>query len=108
MMGSCMLRDASGNITEYLIGLEESESDPLMYVTNCTGRQCDYGLENDNQVFEMIYRNLSYRNFQHKVCFQAVALVSLWGPLIYGGCFAATLSSAIASLVGAPRVLQVL
>jgi len=35
-------------------------------------------------------------------------LVSLWGPLIYGGCFAATLSSAIASLVGAPRVLQAL
>lgn len=34
-------------------------------------------------------------------------LTSLWGPLIYGGCFAATLSSAIASLVGAPRVLQV-
>lgn len=34
-------------------------------------------------------------------------LASLWGPLIYGGCFAATLSSAIASLVGAPRVLQV-
>jgi hypothetical protein len=34
-------------------------------------------------------------------------LASAWGPLIYGGCFAATLSSAIASLVGAPRVLQV-
>jgi len=34
-------------------------------------------------------------------------LSSAWGPLIYGGCFAATLSSAIASLVGAPRVLQV-
>ncbi|KAL0271584.1 UNVERIFIED_CONTAM: hypothetical protein PYX00_008636 [Menopon gallinae] len=87
MMGGCMLRDASGNITEYLIGLEESESDPLTYVTNCTDRQCDYGLENDNQ---------------------AVELISLWGPLIYGGCFAATLSSAIASLVGAPRVLQAL
>ena len=28
------------------------------------------------------------------------------GPLIYAGCFAATLSSAIASLVGAPRVFQ--
>ena len=28
------------------------------------------------------------------------------GPLIYVGCFAATLSSAIASLVGAPRVFQ--
>lgn len=35
-------------------------------------------------------------------------LLSVWGPLIYAGCFAATLSSAIASLVGAPRVLQAL
>ena len=35
-------------------------------------------------------------------------LVSIWGPLIYAGCFAATLSSAIASLVGAARVLQAL
>lgn len=35
-------------------------------------------------------------------------LMSAWGPLIYAGCFAATLSSAIASLVGAPRVLQAL
>ena len=34
--------------------------------------------------------------------------MSVWGPLIYAGCFAATLSSAIASLVGAPRVLQAL
>jgi len=33
--------------------------------------------------------------------------ISLSGYLIYAGCFAATLSSAIASLVGAPRVLQV-
>lgn len=35
-------------------------------------------------------------------------LMAAWGPLIYIGCFAATLSSAIASLVGAPRVLQAL
>ena len=35
-------------------------------------------------------------------------LISGWGPLIYLGTFAATLSSAIASLVGAPRVLQAL
>lgn len=34
--------------------------------------------------------------------------MAAWGPLIYLGCFAATLSSAIASLVGAPRVLQAL
>ncbi|KAB7507825.1 Solute carrier family 12 member 3 [Armadillidium nasatum] len=48
---------------------------------------CKYGLQNSFQVME---------------------LVSAWGPLIYMGCFAATLSSAIASLVGAPRVLQAL
>lgn len=39
---------------------------------------------------------------------QVMELISSWGPLIYMGCFAATLSSAIASLVGAPRVFQAL
>ena len=35
-------------------------------------------------------------------------VMSAWGPIIYAGCFAATLSSAISSLEGAPRVLQAL
>ena len=35
-------------------------------------------------------------------------LVSAWGYLVYFGCFAATLSSAIAALVGAPRILMAL
>jgi len=39
---------------------------------------------------------------------QTMATISFTGYLIYGGCFAATISSAIASLVGAPRVLQAL
>ena len=33
-------------------------------------------------------------------------LMAAWGPLIYAGCFAATLSSAIACMFGAPRVFQ--
>ena len=37
-----------------------------------------------------------------------MAKISYTGYLIFAGCFAATLSSAIASLVGAPRVLQAL
>lgn len=48
-------------------------------------RSCPKGLLKDQQIME---------------------IVSAWGPLIYAGCFAATLSSAIASLVGAPRVFQ--
>nr|CAD7257680.1 unnamed protein product [Timema shepardi] len=55
--------------------------------TNCTDRRCLWGLQND---------------------FQAVELVSAFGPLIYAGCFAATLSSALASLVSAPKVFQAL
>ena len=51
-----------------------------------------HGLSN-NQLGYLIINNL---------------ITKLTGYLIYFGCFAATLSSAIASLVGAPRVLQVI
>ena len=57
----------------------------------------------------------SLKNIQIKVLinitlkkFQMMAKISFTGYLIFAGCFAATLSSAIASLVGAPRVLQAL
>jgi hypothetical protein len=48
MVGSCVLRDASGNMTEYMMGFNESE--PLKYIANCTGRSCDYGISTDSQV----------------------------------------------------------
>ena len=54
---------------------------------DCEGRQCEYGLIESQQMMEVM---------------------SAWGPLIYAGCFAATLSSAIGSLEGAPRVFQAL
>ncbi|CAI4226740.1 unnamed protein product [Auanema sp. JU1783] len=38
--------------------------------------------------------------------FQVVEMESAWGPLITAGIFAATLSSALASLVSAPKVFQ--
>ena len=34
-------------------------------------------------------------------------MVSAWGPLVTAGIFAATLSSALTSLVSAPKVFQV-
>lgn len=49
--------------------------------------ECNYGLHNS---------------------FQVIELVSGFGPIIYAGCFAATLSSALASLVSAPKVFQAL
>ncbi|RZC38431.1 bumetanide-sensitive sodium-(potassium)-chloride cotransporter, partial [Asbolus verrucosus] len=75
--GFTVVRDATGNITDYL-----NDSVP-----NCTVQDCHYGLHNS---------------------FQVVELVSWVGPIIYAGCFAATLSSALASLVSAPKVFQAL
>lgn len=35
-------------------------------------------------------------------------LMSLWGPFIYAGCFAATLSTALTNLLSVPRLIQAL
>ncbi|XP_039300248.1 solute carrier family 12 member 2-like, partial [Nilaparvata lugens] len=77
MIGALVVRDASGDVTEYLAGI----------AYNCSGRDCQYGLQNTVQVIE---------------------LVSPFGLLIYFGSFAATLSSALACLVSAPKVFQAL
>ncbi|XP_026741334.1 bumetanide-sensitive sodium-(potassium)-chloride cotransporter [Trichoplusia ni] len=76
--GFTVLRDASGDVAD-VAGWGMADC-----VANGT---CQYGLQNSNDV---------------------IRLVSAFGPLIYGGCFAATLSSALASLVSAPKVFQAL
>nr|ANU78813.1 Na+/K+/2Cl- cotransporter [Portunus trituberculatus] len=94
MIGAAVLRDATGDVNVYQMYQNHSIDENPAF-TNCSttghvdnGTQvCPFGLQNSFQVME---------------------LMSAWGPLIYAGCFAATLSSAIASLVGAPRVLQAL
>lgn len=80
-VGATVARDATGNVNEIIGGSWE--------FLDCINRhrKCDFGLQNSNSVIE---------------------LVSVFGPLIYAGCFAATLSSALASLVSAPKVFQVL
>ena len=83
MAGSIVSRDATGNITDFYAGTHLDCRDE----NGTSIRQCDYGLLNS---------------------FQVIELVSLFGPLIYAGCFAATLSSALASLVSAPKVFQAL
>nr|QGP72204.1 Na+/K+/2Cl- cotransporter [Penaeus monodon] len=93
MLAGSVTRDASGNVTLFQDNLNTTDllDNPVFTNVSCSkngeGDVCEFGLENSFQVME---------------------LVSAWGPLIYAGCFAATLSSAIASLVGAPRVLQAL
>nr|XP_022904226.1 bumetanide-sensitive sodium-(potassium)-chloride cotransporter [Onthophagus taurus] len=68
--------------------------------------------ENSTGVAEMILDNFTQNGTCHVYgshhSFQVIELVSYFGPLIYAGCFAATLSSALASLVSAPKVFQAL
>ncbi|CAD6197682.1 unnamed protein product [Caenorhabditis auriculariae] len=80
MTGSTCVRDADG--VSYPIFNLTSYVPP-----DCVDSEegCKYGLMNYFQVMEM---------------------ESLWGPLITAGIFAATLSSALASLVSAPKVFQ--
>ncbi|VDP11701.1 unnamed protein product [Soboliphyme baturini] len=76
--GSTCIRDASGSIEDLYNGT----------LTDCAMHQnCSYGLLNFFQVLE---------------------LESLFSPLVLAGMFAASLSSALSSLVSAPKILQAL
>ena len=78
-IGASVVRDAPGpgNFTEI-----ESIMD---FTCNATTTECDYGLMNNYKMME---------------------IASAWGPLIIVGTFAATLSSALATLVSAPKIFQ--
>lgn len=58
MMGGCVLRDATGNVTAYQIA--KNYTDPLTVVTNCMNETCKYGLQNDNQVIGLFFFFLKY------------------------------------------------
>ncbi|XP_037292451.1 bumetanide-sensitive sodium-(potassium)-chloride cotransporter [Manduca sexta] len=84
--GGGALRDASGNITDLLIvnGTVTDYSSVSLCALNNT---CEYGLHNSYSVMQ---------------------LMSAWGPFIYGGCWAATLSTALTNLLSVPRLIQAL
>ena len=93
LAAGCSLRAASGVLDEVLFAQGSlnatyiEERNITRAFDDCEGRQCSHGLLYSQQMMEVM---------------------SAWGPLIYAGCFAATLSSAIGSLEGAPRVFQAL
>lgn len=83
--GTTVVRDSNG-LTD-IVANTTSEFIQLMQNCSLTNGKCEFGLQNN------------YENME---------LVSAYGPLIYAGIFAATLSSALASLVSAPKVFQAL
>ncbi|KAH8381896.1 hypothetical protein KR009_000837 [Drosophila setifemur] len=80
--GGAAVRDASGFAGDLVNGTIIPSELPCLSEGNCT-----WGLFN------------SYEMMQE---------MSLWGPLIYAGCFAATLSTALTNLLSVPRLVQAL
>ncbi|CAH1403525.1 unnamed protein product, partial [Nezara viridula] len=76
--GAAAIRDASGSVSDLVSN----------NITACVSdHDCKYGLHNDYTVMQ---------------------LMSAWGLLIYAGCFAATLSTALTNLLSVPRLIQAL
>ncbi|XP_060115837.1 solute carrier family 12 member 1 [Heteronotia binoei] len=88
---ACVVRDATGNVNDTVVSgmnCNGSSACALGYdFSSCKTQTCGYGLMNN---------------------FQVMSMVSGFGPLITAGIFSATLSSALASLVSAPKVFQAL
>ncbi|CAL8122010.1 unnamed protein product [Orchesella dallaii] len=89
LAGAETLRDATGPIMDDLNLTDESAAS-WEFAQNCSqigAEKCVWGSHNSFQIME---------------------LMSIFGPIIYAGCFAATLSSALACLVSAPKIFQAL
>ncbi|XP_032873671.1 solute carrier family 12 member 2 isoform X3 [Amblyraja radiata] len=90
--GACIVRDATGNLTDLITpgtlnNCTTAACKLGFNFSSCATNKCSYGLMND---------------------FQVMSLASGFGPLITAGIFSATLSSALASLVSAPKIFQAL
>eukprot|EP00066_Takifugu_rubripes_P004057 XP_003967138.1 PREDICTED: solute carrier family 12 member 3 [Takifugu rubripes] len=93
-IGACVVRDASGLLNDSLSVTASPES--------CTGFACHYGWD-----FSECTNNKSC-TYGISNYYQSMGLVSAFAPLITAGIFGATLSSALACLVSAPKVFQCL
>ncbi|KFO85807.1 Solute carrier family 12 member 2, partial [Buceros rhinoceros silvestris] len=89
-VGSCVVRDATGNINNTIV----------TELTNCTTAACKL-----NYDFSSCPTGCQYGLMNN---FQVMSMVSGFAPLISAGIFSATLSSALASLVSAPKIFQAL
>ncbi|KAG7482759.1 solute carrier family 12 member 1 [Solea senegalensis] len=92
-VSATVVRDATGNTTDLInpgtvCNGSAAVACELGYdFSSCAVEKCKFGLMNN---------------------FQVMTMVSGFGPLIIAGTFSATLSSALASLVSAPKVFQAL
>uniref|UniRef100_A0A3B5BK70 Solute carrier family 12 member 1 n=1 Tax=Stegastes partitus TaxID=144197 RepID=A0A3B5BK70_9TELE len=94
-VSATVVRDATGNITDAIL------NPGMVHCNGSTAVACELGYD-----FSICEREKC--NFGLMNNFQVMTMVSGFGPLIIAGTFSATLSSALASLVSAPKVFQAL
>ncbi|KAK2506070.1 hypothetical protein MC885_004979 [Smutsia gigantea] len=90
-VGACVVRDATGNVNDTIV----------TELTNCTSAACKLN-------FDFSSCEVSPCSYGLMNNFQVMSMVSGFAPLISAGIFSATLSSALASLVSAPKIFQAL
>uniref|UniRef100_A0A6I8PFR2 Solute carrier family 12 member 3 n=1 Tax=Ornithorhynchus anatinus TaxID=9258 RepID=A0A6I8PFR2_ORNAN len=90
-IGSCVVRDASGNRTDMGVGN-----------WSCSGPECPYGWDFST------CRERGACAFGLANHYQTMSLVSAFSPLLFAGIFSASLSSALSCFVSAPKVFQCL
>ncbi|XP_053180321.1 solute carrier family 12 member 1 isoform X2 [Scomber japonicus] len=93
-VSACVVRDATGSTLNNITGAFDCSNSSAVAAcelgydfSSCAQKSCKFGSMNN---------------------FQVMTMVSGFGPLIIAGTFSATLSSALASLVSAPKVFQAL
>ncbi|XP_065812564.1 solute carrier family 12 member 3-like [Labrus bergylta] len=92
-IASCVVREASGLLNDTL---------SLTSSNDCVSVACDYGWD-----FTQCINNKTC-TYGISNYYQSMSMVSAFAPLITAGIFGATLSSALACLVSAPKVFQCL
>jgi len=104
ILGCVQVRFASGNIADF-VGIQNASS------LNCTSAACQLGWKyNVSHVpcIDSADVEPSQKCFSSGLLndYQAMQKISWFGPIIVAGIVAATLSSALASLVSAPKIFQ--
>ncbi|OXU28442.1 hypothetical protein TSAR_008414 [Trichomalopsis sarcophagae] len=114
VVGATVMRDASGNAADLVANVVNETANSLLNdsavnflppAASVFKNLTEYGTNFNCTVDEDPVTGCKYGS---QNSFQVIELVSAFGPFIYAGCFAATLSSALASLVSAPKVFQAL
>ncbi|XP_041373186.1 LOW QUALITY PROTEIN: solute carrier family 12 member 2-like [Gigantopelta aegis] len=112
LLGGCIVRDATGYIVPVTVAQVMMSQNVSTTTTTATAAVLTIAPNVTRlPVPESVFRNCSYA--KDGVClyglmndYQVMEMVSGFGPLITAGIFSATLSSALASLVSAPKVFQ--